>query len=290
MTALAGWTPVYYGKVRELYIPESASSIAEADKLLIVATDRVSAFDHILTPEVPGKGAILSSLTRWWCEQLPDIPNHLRSESPPEEVADRAMVVEPLTMFPVECVVRGYLAGSGWKEYQATSSVCGIALPPGLSEGDELPHPLFTPATKAALGDHDENISFDQMEEIIGEDDTAELRDLSLSIYSRARDLAHSRGVILADTKLEFGRHPSTGAITLGDEVLTSDSSRYWDGYLYSTGGMNRLDSFDKQLIRNWLQENWDQTGSPPALPEDLVTHAMGRYRELFQRLTGNTF
>ena len=290
MTALAGWTPVYSGKVRELYIPESASSITEADKLLIVATDRVSAFDHMLTPEVPGKGAILSSLTRWWCEQLPDIPNHLGSESPPKEVADRAMVVEPLTMFPVECVVRGYLAGSGWKEYQATSSVCGIALPPGLSEGDELPHPLFTPATKAALGDHDENISFDQMVEIIGEDDAAELRDLSLSIYSRARDLAHSRGVILADTKLEFGRHPSTGAITLGDEVLTSDSSRYWDGDLYSSDGLNRLDSFDKQLIRNWLQENWDQTGSPPALPEELVTHAMGRYRELFQRLTGNTF
>ncbi|MDA3003368.1 MAG: phosphoribosylaminoimidazolesuccinocarboxamide synthase, partial [Actinomycetota bacterium] len=240
MTTLAGWTPVYSGKVRELYIPESASNIIEANKLLIVATDRVSAFDHILTPEVPGKGTILSSLTRWWCEQLADIPNHLSSESAPEEVADRAMVVEPLTMFPVECVVRGYLAGSGWKEYQATSSVCGIALPPGLSEGDELPHPLFTPATKAPLGDHDESISFDQMVEIIGEDDAVALRDLSLSIYSRARDLAHSRGVILADTKLEFGRHRSTGAITLGDEVLTSDSSRYWDGELYSAGGIDR--------------------------------------------------
>jgi phosphoribosylaminoimidazole-succinocarboxamide synthase len=290
MTALAGWTPVYSGKVRELYIPESASNIAEAAKLLIVATDRVSAFDHILSPEVPGKGAILSSLTRWWCDQLADIPNHLIPESPPEEVTDRAMVVEPLDMFPVECVVRGYLAGSGWKEYQATSRVCGIALPPGLSEGDELPAPLFTPATKAAVGDHDENISFDQLVELIGEDDAAALRDLSLSIYSRARDLAHSRGVILADTKLEFGRHRSTGAITLGDEVLTSDSSRYWDGEVYSAGGMNRLDSFDKQLIRNWLQQNWDQTGSPPELPADLVTHSMDRYRELFQRLTGKTF
>jgi phosphoribosylaminoimidazole-succinocarboxamide synthase len=213
----------------------------------------------------------------------------MTSESPPDEVADRGMVVAPLTMFPVECVVRGYLAGSGWKEYQATSSVCGIALPPGLSEGDELPHPLFTPATKAELGDHDENISFDQMVELIGEDDAVALRDLSLAIYSRARDLAHSRGVILADTKLEFGRHRSTGAITLGDEVLTSDSSRYWDGDLYSAGGIDRLDSFDKQLIRNWLQENWDQEGSPPTLPEELVTHTMGRYRELFQRLTGKT-
>ncbi len=280
-------------------IPEKCASFifqnqhlasTEADKLLIVATDRVSAFDHILSPEVPGKGAILSSLTRWWCDQLADMPNHLMPESPPEEVADRGMVVEPLDMFPVECVVRGYLAGSGWKEYQATSSVCGIALPPGLSEGDELPDPLFTPATKAAVGDHDENISFDQMVELIGEDDAAALRDLSLSIYSRARDLAHSRGVILADTKLEFGRHRTTGAITLGDEVLTSDSSRYWDGELYSAGGINRLDSFDKQLIRNWLQQNWDQTGSPPELPADLVTHTMERYRELFQRLTGKTF
>lgn len=290
MTALAGWTAVYSGKVRELYIPESASSMEEADKLLIVATDRVSAFDHILSPEVPGKGAILSSLTRWWCDQLADVPNHLIPETAPEEVADRGMVVEPLDMFPVECVVRGYLAGSGWREYRTTSSVCGIALPPGLSEGDELPVPLFTPATKAAVGDHDENISFDQLVELIGEDDAAALRDLSLSIYSRARDLAHSRGVILADTKLEFGRHRTTGAITLGDEVLTSDSSRYWDGEVYSAGGMNRLDSFDKQLIRNWLQQHWDQTGSPPELPADLVTHTMDRYRELFQRLTGKTF
>jgi phosphoribosylaminoimidazole-succinocarboxamide synthase len=290
MTALAGWTAVYSGKVRELYIPESASSMEEADKLLIVATDRVSAFDHILSPEVPGKGAILSSLTRWWCDQLADVPNHLIPETAPEEVADRGMVVEPLDMFPVECVVRGYLAGSGWREYRATSRVCGIALPPGLSEGDELPVPLFTPATKAAVGDHDENISFDQLVELIGEDDAAALRDLSLSIYSRARDLAHSRGVILADTKLEFGRHRTTGAITLGDEVLTSDSSRYWDGEVYSAGGMNRLDSFDKQLIRNWLQQHWDQTGSPPELPADLVTHTMDRYRELFQRLTGKTF
>jgi phosphoribosylaminoimidazole-succinocarboxamide synthase len=186
--------------------------------------------------------------------------------------------------------VRGYLAGSGWKEYQATSSVCGITLPAGLSEGDELPNPLFTPATKAALGDHDENISFDQMVELIGADSASALRDLSLSVYSRARDLAQSRGVILADTKLEFGLHRTTGAITLGDEVLTSDSSRYWDGELYSAGGIDRLDSFDKQLIRNWLQRNWDQTGSPPELPAELVAHTMDRYRELFQRLTGKKF
>ena len=287
MTELTGWTPVYSGKVRELYIPQTASTVSDADKLLIVATNRVSAFDHILTPEIPGKGAILTSLTRWWFTQLSDVPNHLTGEVPPEEVADRAMVVEPLEMFPVECVVRGYLAGSGWKEYQATSRVCGVELPPGLSEGDELPEPLFTPATKAAVGDHDENISFDQMAKLVGSEDAASLRDLSLSLYSRARDIALTRGVILADTKFEFGRHRTTGAITLGDEVLTSDSSRYWDGELYSEGGMNRLDSFDKQLIRNWLQENWNQKGSPPALPAHLVGHTMDRYRELFQRLTG---
>lgn len=289
MTEVTGWTPVYSGKVRELYIPKTASTIRDADKLLIVATDRVSAFDHILSPEIPGKGAILTALTRWWFTQLPDVANHLTGEDPPQEIADRAMVVEPLEMFPVECVVRGYLAGSGWKEYQTTSQVCGVELPPGLSEGDELPEPLFTPATKAAVGDHDENISFEQMVELVGSEDAAALRDLSLSLYSRARDIAREQGVILADTKFEFGRHRSTGVITLGDEVLTSDSSRYWDGELYSEGGMNRLDSFDKQLIRNWLQENWDQKGSPPSLPAELVSHTMDRYRELFQRLTGNS-
>lgn len=289
MTELTGWTPVYSGKVRELYIPKTASTIQDADKLLIVATDRVSAFDRILSPEIPGKGAILTSLTRWWFTQLSDVPHHMTGENPPQEIADRAMVVEPLEMFPVECVVRGYLAGSGWKEYQATSTVCGVELPPDLSEGDELPEPLFTPATKAAVGDHDENISFEQMVELVGSEDATALRELSLSLYSRARDIAGKRGVILADTKFEFGRHRSTGVITLGDEVLTSDSSRYWDGELYSAGGMNRLDSFDKQLIRNWLKENWDQLGSPPDLPAELVGHTMDRYRELFQRLAGNT-
>jgi phosphoribosylaminoimidazole-succinocarboxamide synthase len=290
MTAPEGWVPVYSGKVRELYIPQTASSVAHADRLLMVATDRVSAFDHILSPEVPGKGAILTALTRWWFEQLPDIPNHLRDEDPPQKLADRAMVVEPLDMFPVECVVRGYLAGSGWKEYQSTSEVCGIALPGGLREGDELPEPLFTPATKAAVGDHDENISFEQMVHLIGEKDATALRELSLSLYSRARDIAGERGVILADTKFEFGRHRTTGVITVADEVLTSDSSRYWDGELYAKGGMNRLDSFDKQLIRNWLSENWDHSGTPPRLSEDLVHHTMNRYQELFQRLTGNAF
>ena len=286
MSTLEDWTPVYSGKVRELYIPKTASNLSEATKLLIVATNRVSAFDHILTPEIPGKGQILTALSTWWFSQL-DIPNHLMEEEPPREVKDQAMVVSPLTMFPVECVVRGYLAGSGWKEYQKSSSVCGIELPPGLREGDELSEPLFTPATKAALGDHDENISFEHMVDLLGDEHALALRSLSLDIYTRARDIAREKGVVLADTKFEFGVHPATGAITLGDEVLTSDSSRYWDGELYSAGGINRLDSFDKQLIRNWLSENWGGEGEPPSLPPDLVTHTMNRYRELFQRLTG---
>jgi phosphoribosylaminoimidazole-succinocarboxamide synthase len=287
MTELSQWTPVYSGKVRELYIPKQASSIDDAESLLIVATDRVSAFDHILSPEIPGKGAILTKLSHWWFEQLADVPNHLTGQEPPLEVADRAMVVSPLTMFPVECVVRGYLAGSGWKEYQQSGAICHIPLPEGLTEGDMLPEPIFTPATKAAIGDHDENISFDQMAAVVGASTAEHLRALSLDIYRRAHDIARERGVILADTKLEFGKHPHTGDITLGDEVLTSDSSRYWDGVLYSKGGIDRLDSFDKQLIRNWLSQNWDGSGEPPVLPQDLVDHTLNRYRELYERLTG---
>lgn len=287
MSDLSQWTKVYSGKVRELYIPIEASTLSNADRLLIVATDRVSAFDHILQPDIPGKGVILTHLTHWWFTTLSDVPNHLTGEEPPSEVADRAMVVKPLQMFPIECVVRGYLAGSGWKEYQKSGSVCGLTLPAGLHEGDRLPEPLFTPATKAAVGDHDENITFEQMVDIIGHEEATSLRNRSLDIYSRAHDVAAQRGVILADTKFEFGIDPTTGAITLGDEVLTSDSSRYWDGELYSQGGIDRLDSFDKQLIRNWLQSHWDGHGTPPVLPPELVNHTMSRYRELYTRLTG---
>lgn len=282
-----GWKPVYSGKVRELYIPQSASSLDVADKLLLVASDRISAFDHILEPEIPGKGAVLTALSRWWFEQLEGIPHHVSSEAPPEEVAERAMVVLPLDMFPVECVVRGYLAGSGWKEYQAQGTVGGIPVPAGLTEGDELPEPLFTPATKAALGDHDENISFETMSSLVSPEVAEHLRTLSLDIYSRARAMVASRGLILADTKFEFGRNRSTKEITLGDEVLTSDSSRYWDAELYAKGGMNRLDSFDKQLVRNWLADNWSGKGVPPSLPDDLVALTQARYQELLERVTG---
>lgn len=287
MRPIAHWHPIYSGKVRDLYIPDSASTVEDAERLLVVASDRVSAFDHILTPEIPGKGIILTQLTHWWFDQLPDIPNHLISEPAPDSVAGRAMVVVPLTMFPVECVVRGYLAGSGWKEYQKTQSVCGVSLPPGLSEGDKLPEPIFTPATKAALGDHDENITFSQMSEILGDKNAAALRDTSLNIYTRAHDIARDRGIILADTKFEFGTHPVTGEITLGDEILTPDSSRYWDEKTYSSGGMNRPDSFDKQVIRNWLLAHWDGDGSPPDLPTELVDLTIVRYQEIYERLTG---
>lgn len=286
MTTLAEWKPVYSGKVRELYIPLSASNLAEADLLLLVATDRISAFDHILAPDIPGKGELLTRLSRWWFATLSDLPHHVQDDEPPVEVIDRAMVVEPLDMFPIECVVRGYLCGSGWKEYQATGEICGIPLPSGLQEGDRLPQPIYTPATKAAVGDHDENITFETTELLIGAEDAAELRKLSLDLYTRAAALCEERGLILADTKFEWGRSQTTGEITLGDEVLTSDSSRYWDGEVYAKGGINRLDSFDKQLVRNWLSAHWDFEGTPPVLPDDLVQHTQARYRELLARLT----
>ncbi len=286
MTTLAEWKPVYSGKVRELYIPLSASNLAEADSLLLVATDRISAFDHILAPDIPGKGELLTRLSRWWFATLSDLPHHVQDDEPPVEVIDRAMVVEPLDMFPIECVVRGYLCGSGWKEYQATGEICGIPLPSGLQEGDRLPQPIYTPATKAAVGDHDENITFETTELLIGAEDAAELRKLSLDLYTRAAALCEERGLILADTKFEWGCSQTTGEITLGDEVLTSDSSRYWDGEVYAEGGINRLDSFDKQLVRNWLSAHWDFEGTPPVLPDDLVQHTQARYRELLARLT----
>ena len=290
MTTLADWKPLYSGKVRELYIPVSASSGDDADRLLMVASDRISAFDHILDPEVPGKGEILTALSAWWFSQLSDVPNHLTGEAPPAELASRSMVVTPLRMFPVECVVRGYLAGSGWKEYVQSQTVGGIPQPSGLSEGDRLPEVLFTPATKAAIGDHDENITYSEMVAIVGDVTATKLKELSLSIYGRATEIARSRGVILADTKFEFGVHPATGEIALGDEVLTSDSSRYWDGELYTEGGIHRLDSFDKQLVRNWLSAHWSGEGAPPRLPDELVAHTKARYLYLYSRLTGQAF
>ena len=283
---IPGWRHVYSGKVRDLYIPESESNLADSSTLLMVASDRVSAFDHVLEPGIPGKGEMLTKLSLWWFEKLAEFPNHLLGVAPPAAVADRSFAVSALHMLPVECVVRGYLSGSGWLEYQKSGTVCGISLPPGLNNGDRLPEPIFTPAYKAPMGEHDENISFDEVVELVGEATALELRDTSLAIFSRASDIADAHGLILADTKFEFGRDRVTGVLTLCDEVLTSDSSRYWDKDTYLEGGANRLDSFDKQIVRNWLSAHWDKTGTPPVLPAEIIEQTAARYRDLIQRLT----
>ncbi len=279
--AMLGWHHVYSGKVRDLYEHAEHPTL-----MLVVASDRVSAFDHVLEPGIPGKGALLTQLTRWWFAQL-DQPNHLAAEGPavPAELADRAMLVKRLDMHPIECVVRGYLTGSGWAEYRESGTVCGIPLPAGLNDGDRLPEPLYTPAFKAPLGEHDENITFERSVELVGASVATALRDASLKIFAAASSIALERGVILADTKFEFGTDPATGQLTLADEVLTSDSSRYWDATLYAAGGPSRLDSFDKQIVRNWLAANWDKQGTPPALPAEIVERTAARYRELIERL-----
>jgi phosphoribosylaminoimidazole-succinocarboxamide synthase len=285
---LPGWLHAYSGKVRDLYVPVG-QDLATAPRILVVASDRISAFDHVLEPAIPGKGELLTRLSNWWFAQLP-VPNHLReadsaTPSIPSNVVDRSMLVASLDMFPIECVVRGYLSGSGWAEYQESQTVCGVPLPTGLQNSDRLPEPIYTPAYKAAVGNHDENITFERTVELIGESDARALRDLSLDVFSRASDMAAERGVILADTKFEFGRDRDTGVITLADEVLTSDSSRYWDAQAYATG--EREQSFDKQIVRNWLSAHWDKRGTPPVLPADIVEKTAARYRELIERLVG---
>jgi phosphoribosylaminoimidazole-succinocarboxamide synthase len=275
----AGWVHTYSGKVRDLY-----TSAEHPGLVLMVASDRVSAFDHVLEPGIPGKGELLTTLTQWWFAHLAGIPNHLAVGSIPPEFAGRAMLAKSLDMYPIECVVRGYLSGSGWVEYEKSQSVCGIALPAGLSDGDRLPEPIYTPAFKAPMGEHDENITFERSVELVGMDAAAALRDASLEIFARASAIAESRGVILADTKFEFGADPATGELTLADEVLTSDSSRYWDAAEYAAG--RRGMSFDKQIVRDWLAAHWDKTGTPPALPAEIVERTAARYRELIERLT----
>lgn len=276
--ALDGWELAYSGKVRDLY-----RSAERPGEVLMVASDRVSAFDHVLEPAIPGKGELLTRLSLWWFEELDGIPNHLIDGAVPPAVASRAMLVRTLDMFPIECVVRGYLAGSAWTEYQSTRSICGVALPDGLGFGDRLPEPIYTPAFKAALGEHDENITFERTVDLVGAATAGALRGLSLEVYSRAAAIAEDRGILLADTKFEFGAD-SDGTITLADEVLTSDSSRYWSAAAWESG--ERKDSFDKQVVRNWLLDNWDGTGTPPVLPDEVVALTAARYRELIARLT----
>jgi phosphoribosylaminoimidazole-succinocarboxamide synthase len=278
---IAGWHHVYSGKVRDLYESNDPNL---SHLILVVASDRVSAFDQVLEPAIPNKGKHLTTLTNWWFERLP-VENHVSHEVPvPAEVQGRATIAKKLEMFPIECVVRGYISGSGWKEYQDKGEICGVELPEGLTFGGKLPRPIFTPAFKAELGDHDENISFEKVVEIIGLENAERLRALSLEIFAKASELAEQAGLILADTKFEFGVDPATGHTVLGDEVLTPDSSRFWSKSAWDRG--ERKDSFDKQIVRNWLAENWDQKGNPPALPAEIVGQTQGKYAELVERLT----
>ncbi len=293
MTAdLPGWTHTYSGKVRDLYVPDgSASTGVLGDVVLVVASDRVSAFDHVLSPGIPGKGTVLTQLSLWWFEQLADlVPNHVVSTDVPDAVAGRAMVCRRLEMFPVECVARGYLTGSGLAEYRVSRSVTGIALPEGLVDGSRLPQPIFTPATKAELGEHDENVPFETVVAQVGADVAEQLRALTLAVYGRAEAIARERGVILADTKLEFGVDPTTSLVTLGDEVLTPDSSRFWPADQWHPGRAQA--SFDKQFVRDWLTSDasgWDRAtdAPPPVLPADVVARTRERYLDAFERLTG---
>lgn len=277
---IPGYKHVYSGKVRELFVPTDPKFSHLA---LIVATDRISAFDHILSPEIPGKGIELTKITNWWLDQI-DFPNHRSSELlPPAEISERAVVVKNLQMYPVECVVRGYISGSGWKEYQQTQSICGIALPAGLEFGDKLPEPIFTPAYKAPQGEKDENITFEKVVELVGSEIAEKLKRASLEIYSYAAKVAEKAGLILADTKFEFGNNLATGEMTLADEVLTPDSSRYWDKAQWEQGVRDQ--SFDKQMVRNWLSEHWDHQGKPPTLSPEIVALSAQRYQELRERL-----
>jgi len=287
---LSSLTPDSQGKVRDLY--------DLGDRLLLVASDRISAFDVVLPDDIAYKGEVLTKLSLFWFDLLAGVTaNHLISTDVadlPEqfapyadELAGRFMLVKKATVFPVECIVRGYLAGSGWAEYQRSGTVCGIPLPAGLVESDRLPEPIFTPSTKAEIGDHDENISFEQMIEIIGEDAANELRETSLAVYSAARDHAATRGIIIADTKFEFGT--IAGKITLVDEVLTPDSSRFWPAASYAPG--SGQPSFDKQYVRDWLSASgWDKTPPPPALPADVVARTSETYIKAYELITGSTF
>ena len=285
-----GYTHVYSGKVRDLYrTPE--------DRLLFIASDRISAYDWVLPTTIPDKGRILTKLSLWWFQMLEGVvPNHLETTAVPKVVAGRAMICEPLEMLPVECVVRGYLAGSGLADYKATRQICGNGLPPGLVDGSLLPKPLFTPATKAAIGDHDENVTFDEVVISIGQEEAQELKRLSLDIYRRADALAHQRGLILADTKFEFGfgtNGKNKGKIVLADEVLTPDSSRYWPLDQWEPG--HAQPSFDKQFVRDWLTSpasGWDKNSDtpPPPLPDEIVEKTRAKYIEAYEIMTGEKF
>jgi phosphoribosylaminoimidazole-succinocarboxamide synthase len=286
----AEYEHVYSGKVRDLFSTPD-------DRLLFIASDRISAYDWVLPTLIPDKGKILTQLSLWWFEQLADIvPNHVSRASAPALVRERAMVCERLDMFPVECVVRGYLAGSGLADYRATQKICGQGLPPGLKDGSRLPKPLFTPATKAEIGEHDVNITFDEVVVANGQEEAQQLRRISLAVYERADEIAREQGLILADTKFEIGLGRSgkyAGDYVLADEVLTPDSSRYWPADQWEPG--HAQPSFDKQFVRDWLsspESGWDKDSQtpPPELPSHIVEQTRAKYVEAYERLTGEVF
>ena len=270
------------GKVRDLYdLPDG--------RLLMVASDRISAFDYVLDTTIPDKGEILTRMSLWWFDQLADlVPHHVLSTDVPEAVRGRAVICERLEMYPVECVARGYLTGTGLLDYRATGEVCGIALPTGLEDGSRLPEPIFTPAAKGDLGDHDENVSYDAVVATVGAGTAATLRELTLAVYARAEEIARGRGIILADTKLELGRD-ADGALVLADEVLTPDSSRFWPADQYEPG--RGQPSFDKQYVRDWVDETgWDHSPPGPELPADVVQATRAKYVEAYERIAGESF
>ncbi|MEV4900326.1 phosphoribosylaminoimidazolesuccinocarboxamide synthase [Citricoccus sp. NPDC055426] len=309
---LDGWRHVYSGKVRDLYEP-AVSAPGRSETLLVVASDRISAYDFVLDTEIPDKGKVLTQLSLWWFEQLSNpteaqsdltpavvtspghsvpIHHHVVSLDVPAAVAGRAMVVQRLEMYEVECIARGYLTGSGLAEYRESGTVTGLELPEGLVDGSKLEPAIFTPSAKADVGEHDENITFAQMSRLIGDTPASRLRELTLEVYTRAEAIARERGIILADTKVEYGLD-STGRIVLGDEVLTPDSSRFWDVDDYAPG--RSQPSFDKQFVRDWLtspESGWDRASgeAPPELPADVVAKTRARYIEAYERLTGLTF
>jgi phosphoribosylaminoimidazole-succinocarboxamide synthase len=290
LAARYGLTHLHSGKVRDLYATDTGH-------LVMLASDRISAYDHVLPTPIPDKGRILTAMSVWWFGQLADlVEGHLLSyddEAIPVEWRGRALLCRQLDMVPVEAVARGYLTGSGLADYRAGGAVCGILLPAGLQDGSELPEPIFTPASKAPVGEHDENIGFDAVQRLVGRDVASRLRELTLAVYRRGRELALERGIILADTKLEFGRHPCTGELVLADEVLTPDSSRFWPADQWQPG--RPQPSYDKQYLRDWLTSpasGWDRGSGavPPPLPDEVVAATRARYLEAYERLTGKSF
>ena len=280
--SIPGWKHLRAGKVRDLYTNDK-------DEILLVASDRVSAFDWVMPSTIPGKGAVLTQLSLFWFKLLEDIvPNHIVSLDVPTIVEDRAIIVQPLDMFEIECVARGYLTGSGWSEYQDNGTICGNSLPEGLLDGSKLPATIFTPATKADVGDHDINIDFETAVKRIGASEAQDLKKLTIALYDTASDFARERGIILADTKFEFGRN-ALGEIVLADEALTPDSSRFWELSTWIPGGSQA--SFDKQFLRDYLiTSGWDRNSPPPLLPQEIIEKTAARYEEAFYRLTGSKF